>query len=434
MTSRSDDASLHAGGSPSAAVPAPAPLEVLFLGGVFPRDEESRILARSLGPMQNAANALQWTLIRGLDEALGAPVRLLNAVFVGSYPRLHRDPWIHARRWSHAAGAEDTSVGFLNLFGVKHLWRIGALVRALRQWVASPAGGRRVVITYSMHMPFLVAAAMAKRLDPSLRVCVIVPDLPEHMNLTTELGVVMRTLKALDQRVLAWATRSVDAFVLLTKYMADPLGVGDRPWITMEGAVDPAEARPLVSDVPQEKEKVVLYTGTLAKAYGICDLLEAFALVRDPDCRLWICGAGDAEAEVRATAARDPRVSYLGQVTRAEVLSLQKRATVLVNPRSDAGEFTKYSFPSKLLEYLLSGTPAIVRRLPGVPAEYDDYFFVVEGPSAADLARTISDACSRSPEERLEHGRRAQRFVLEEKSGAVQARRIVELVLRTFRS
>jgi glycosyltransferase involved in cell wall biosynthesis len=404
-------------------------VEVLFLGGVFPEDEEPGILARSRGPVQNAANALQWTLIRGLDAALGAPIKLLNAVFVGSYPRLYRDIWIRGRRWSHAPGARDDSIGFLNVFGVKHLWRTLSLARSACRWAASRSGvGRRSIVIYSMHMPFMVAAAMAKSVDRSMRVCMIVPDLPEHMNLSGECTWVLRALKAMDRRIIDWAVKRIDAFVLLTQHMAEPLGVGNRPWLVMEGAIHPDVLPDRRGDANPGPEKIVLYSGTLHKAYGILQLLEAFALVPDRSCRLWICGAGEAEREVRELSERDERVRFLGQVSRGEVLSLQRRANVLVNPRDDAGEFTKYSFPSKLLEYLLSGTPAIVRRLPGVPEEYFQYLFVVEGASSADLARTICEVVSKSPEERAQFGERARRFVVEHKSGLTQARRILGLI------
>lgn len=403
----------------------------LFLGGVFPRDDEAAIVARSRGPIQNAANALQWTLIQGFDEALGEPITLLNAMFVGSYPRLYRDAWVRGGSWSHAPGARDQSIGFLNLFGVKHVWRTVALAWAARRWASSARGSaRRCIVVYSMHAPFLVAAAAAKRVDPSLKICLIVPDLPEHMNLSGQRGAALRLLKVLDRKVMDAVMGSVDCFVTLTRFMAEPLGVGTRPWIVMEGAVNPGDACEGASAPGSETQKVVLYTGTLHKAYGILELLEAFALVPDPDVQLWICGAGEAEGEVKETSLRDPRVRYLGQVSRQEVLSLQRRATVLVNPRLDRGEFTRYSFPSKLLEYLLSGTLAIVRRLPGMPDEYFDHLIVADGDSAASLAAKIVEVCALPPAVRSRRGEAARRFVIEQKNGTTQARRILELIER----
>ena len=142
---------------------------LLFVGGVFPHDEENAILSRSRGPIQFAANALQWNLIEGFYEVTQSPVSLLNAVFVGAYPRQYREIWVGGRRWSHAPGASDVSVGFLNLFGLKHLWRAAAVTLKACQWAAagSSSGPKRMVL-YSVHAPFMVAAAIAKLFDESL--------------------------------------------------------------------------------------------------------------------------------------------------------------------------------------------------------------------------------------------------------------------------
>ena len=44
-----------------------------------------------------------------------------------------------------------------------------------------------------------------------------------------------------------------------------------------------------------------------------------------------------------------------------------------MNPRSADAEYTKYSFPSKTIEYLATGVPVVMNRLPGIPEEYE-YF------------------------------------------------------------
>ena len=57
----------------------------------------------------------------------------------------------------------------------------------------------------------------------------------------------------------------------------------------------------------------------------------------------------------------------MGCVTNDEIVRLQCEATLLVNPRPSDKEFCKYSFPSKTIEYMASGTPVLMTKLPGVP-------------------------------------------------------------------
>lgn len=63
-----------------------------------------------------------------------------------------------------------------------------------------------------------------------------------------------------------------------------------------------------------------------------------------------------------------------------------KKATLLINPRPSNEEFTKYSFPSKNLEYMASGTPLLATDLPGIPAEYKRYEYIIENENIDGIA------------------------------------------------
>ena len=124
----------------------------------------------------------------------------------------------------------------------------------------------------------------------------------------------------------------------------------------------------------------------------------------------------------------DSRVIFLGRVDRKEALALQRGASVLVNPRQNNEEFTRYSFPSKTMEYLASGVPVVAYRLDGIPSEYDRYINYVPDNSPQALAGVITDVLNRSAEERRLEGACAKRFVLGEKNRVRQAKRILDFL------
>ena len=45
------------------------------------------------------------------------------------------------------------------------------------------------------------------------------------------------------------------------------------------------------------KEKIIIYTGTLARQYRAIDLVEAFGQIRAPEYRLVVCCEREAEDE-----------------------------------------------------------------------------------------------------------------------------------------
>lgn len=404
-------------------------MDILFLGGVFPKDEEAIIYRKSIGVIQFAANTLQWNIIKGLDTCNSKPVSLLNSIFIGSYPKLYKDIYIKSRAWSHTVGANDRSVGFLNLFGIKQVWRGLAISQQIKKWAENNTQEKKVVLIYSMSTPFIYAAAKAKKMNPDITICLICPDLPEFMNPGADRGYVFNILKSWDRSIMNYFLNQVDSFVLLSKYMAERIAIKDRHWIVMEGVVNSEELiNPTEQDVRLDDKKIVLYTGTLNKAYGIMQLLEAFSLIEDPAIHLWICGAGDAQLEVENLVSHNSRVKYFGQVDRDYAIKLQQKASLLINPRNDKGEYTKYSFPSKIMEYMLSGTPALIYSLPGIPDEYYKYIYTIDGDKPEDIATSIHNICSKSKEELGLFGKRAQEFVLTNKNEIIQAQRIIDLI------
>ena len=54
--------------------------------------------------------------------------------------------------------------------------------KALSKWCEKHNDEDRCVVVYAIHAPFLQACADVKRSYPSLKIVLIVPDLPEYMS------------------------------------------------------------------------------------------------------------------------------------------------------------------------------------------------------------------------------------------------------------
>jgi len=209
--------------------------------------------------------------------------------------------------------------------------------------------------------------------------------------------------------------------------MAEALGVGSRPWVCVEGIYYNQVVPPIRSG-QSENKKIILYSGTLMARYGINNLMDAFAMIKDEQTFLWIFGDGDAKTDIKKRTNCDSRIKYFGQVSREEVLHFQRQATILINPRTSEGEFTKYSFPSKIIEYFASGTPTIMHKLPGIPEEYYDYCFVAEREDAVGLYNAIMEAFKMNQMQLDAIGRRAQNFIYENKNIKEQVGKIFEML------
>jgi glycosyltransferase involved in cell wall biosynthesis len=211
----------------------------------------------------------------------------------------------------------------------------------------------------------------------------------------------------------------------------------ERPGLVVEGGVNPSEVTEAVretsftSSTEQHPARICMYSGELSILNGIPMLLKGFSMVADPDLRLWFLGRGECERAVMDAARQDPRISFLGFRPNDEVRALQKEATILVNPRPSQQQVSKYTFPSKLMEYMQSGTPVLTTRLPGIPADYYQHVFSIETETTEGIAAALRESLSLSVADLEEKGKCAKDFVMKYKSWQAQARRIAHF-LRTI--
>lgn len=291
-------------------------------------------------------------------------------------------------------------------------------MREAKLWLNKNREEKVTILVYSLIYPYLKAAIDLKKMYPNVQICCIVLDLPEYFGDSTSL--LYRFLGNLETKRIYSLVPSVDSFVLLTKYMREKLNVGLRPSLLLEGIYNP------VCIVPQKKrKKTILYTGKLDIRFGIRDLIKAFNDIDDSEFVLWICGFGLDRIFVEEAAKKDKRIIYWGVVEQKHVFEMQQQATLLVNPRKGHEEYTKYSFPSKTMEYMASGTPTIMYKLPGLPIEYEEYLVLLPDNSQETLTAILR---SKTQAELYEFGEKAKRFILENKNSEIQASRLMNFI------
>lgn len=396
--------------------------KILFVGGVFPPDKKEEILKNSIGGMQHAADNLQWKLIEGIEGVTGKSVTILNQVFVGSYPKRYKKWYIPSYEFDHGNASKGYNSGCLNITGIKQLLMYPALKRSFDKLIKQ-RNDIEYVIFYSAQGNFSRLAKYIKK-KYNLKIHMVIPDLPQFMSMQRK-GVLFSYIKNRSKKLLESALPYIDTFTVLTKYIAQELKIDESRYTVIEGIAgdDCGNAKST-----ETENKTIVYTGTLTAKYGVMDLVEAFMLTDNKDYRLVICGDGETRERIKALAEEDKRIIYKGNVSQELAREIQRNATVLVNPRKNNEEYTKFSFPSKLMEYLLSGTPVVCYKLDGMPEEYDEYFNYVQGDGTNALADEITRICELDEDERTYMGSAGKNFVRERKNKIYQCGKIVKLM------
>jgi len=388
--------------------------KIVFLGGLLLESQVEQIERDSRTGVQYAADALQRALLKGLTLYPDLDVHLVNVPYIGSYPKTYRKAWFPAVTDVLFGKVPVSGMGFFNLLIARDHSRRLAAYRGLAPVVQGTQ--ECVIVVYSAHLPFIRAALDCRKINSKVRICAIVPDLIEHMG---DYGPLRKILARHRGQAFRKFAGQIDYFVVLTQPMAEHMGIGPEKYAVIEGIFDPEPHMPVLS-WSSEPGPIFIYTGTLAKRYGILDLLEAFSQIKVPAARLWICGTGDAQNAVEELARKDARVTYYGRVPRAEAIALQAKAHVMVNPRRPEGEFTRYSFPSKTMEYLASGRPVIMHWLPGIPEEYRPHLITPEVGDAQGLTEAMRQVAALPQAELRRMGAAGRDFILTHKTPRMQ--------------
>jgi glycosyltransferase involved in cell wall biosynthesis len=395
-------------------------MKIIFIGSLFPQDRIKEIVDNSNTSIDNAANNFQYALLNGLIFYY-PNLEIITQPSIRTYPIHYKKIHFKTSLFSFNQIEKNSCLGFINLPIIKHFHKTRKLYKKLKDTLCKKE--KTLIFLYSIHSPFLQAVTEIKKRNKNVKVCLIAPDLPQFMSESK--NPIYRFLKNLDSLIIQNCLKYVDAFVLLSDQMVSALKIEKTPWVRVEGIYSSSEIN--LGRI-QKEDKTILYTGTLAKRYGIINLIQAFNLIKSKDYNLWICGEGDSKKEVIKASIKDDRIKYFGQLPTKKIFELQKKATVLINPRTPDGIYTKFSFPSKTMEYLASGTPTIMYRLDGVPDEYYNFVYVIEEQGIEGLQNTLKLVCEKDPSELHEFGEKASMFILKNKNPLSQVKKIFEMV------
>ena len=198
--------------------------------------------------------------------------------------------------------------------------------------------------------------------------------------------------------------KKLNGFITLTEGLNLLFNPNSKDHITIEGVVESKEV-----DSPITVEgKYIFFGGALLPRYGVYNLIEAFKNIEDQDISLLICGHHANEEQIMDAIGNDNRIKYLGTLPVKEVLALERRALVNINPRPFTQDLDRLSIPSKTLEYLASGSLTISVRNTELEKVFKDCAIWAKSGSPKDLEASIKVAISMSEKERLELANKAK--------------------------
>jgi len=380
-------------------------------------------------PNTISGHKFQMNLLKGLMKNTD-DVYVLNTSRVRFYPHYpekiigEKDFWVNGK-------SVGKSVKFINLLGIHYLSRYAAITNQLQKYICELKDEKCFIICFNGFLPVQLSILKCKRKNKNIYTCSVIGDIHGKYGIINSDSTNFFKIKVIQFiGILAdKLTRKFDCFAFLTRDMAYALNVENKPFVVIEGMFDASEINcGDIDTVVETNLKIIFYAGSLSEEYGILHLIRAFEMIDGAEYRLCLAGKGNTEKYIKEYSASDNRIKYLGFITPQEVYKWQRKATVLISPRtSENHEYVKYSFPSKAIESLASGKPYIAHKLPCDPPEYEKYIQYADDETDEALTRKIIEICSLSELERNEIGCASKKFIENEKNPMVMTKKIIDM-------
>lgn len=392
-------------------------MELFFIGSVVPDLPAYRNEAFS-----RAGNMPQENLIASLTAAGVHISGIISQHPMRSFPH-SRVLWYRGGKFK-IKGHVVNLIPFINLPLLRPLSVGFAVLLAVLKWGLIYRKEEKVVYTFNLTEPPGLFTLLASYLIGAKMVAWI-----NDINVPGQ--TVPATLsRRLDYLLQRWIIPHCSGLVVVSEAIIRDFAPGAR-FIRINGGIGSEVLKQLSKRMQKRTDDdmfTIVTAGSLDKANGIREILDAFTLLPGGQFRLLIAGAGPLEEEVRRATQLNDRIRYYGLVDHEKVLDLYDQADVLINMRLTKTLKTEYFFPSKLIEYLASGIPVITTCTDQVEKEFAEVAFLLRDESPQGLAKLIISLSRMTPEERKRKGREAHEYIIREYSWEAQGRRIANFL------
>lgn len=386
--------------------------KILFLGYAVASDEAEKLTGASV-----AGNKMQINLLKELVKK--ADVSVITIYPVASFGKDERLFYRRQRRKLFNR-QEYIRVGFVNLPVIKQICQILMTYRETRKFIKQNPDG--IIFSYNMYpqtgIPLSLIHFLYKKKN-----FVLLADLPIDERIKRSF--ISRGAKALYDRITKFCIKHINYAIVLNKNVLEKYQL-NIPYIVMEGAVDITKNNVGISP-RKNTEKNIVYTGALTGYSGILLAVKAMNYIKNDNIKLDIYGQGELEELIRQYSQRNCNIRFHGKKSNEEIIKIQQEAWILINPRQVDHPISQVTFPSKVLEYMLSGRPVLTTRLNGFTEEYEDKVLWIEKEDAQYLSKLITSFLD--SEERLDAlGIKAKNFVVNTKNWETQINRICKFI------
>ena len=302
---------------------------------------------------------------------------------------------------------------YINIIGLKKISIFISIFLTLLKY-----SKKHTYIIYNLYTPILIAALLLKKIF-KIQIIAIVADLVYVDDLNCR-GV-KKILHFIEVKIQEHGLKSIDKVIAVNKLIIDDFEI--KNGMVLEGGVTlKNDLKTKDINKNSKKNKKIIFTGTLDNLNGIEFLLETFKNINNVE--LHIYGRGPLELKVINASKNNKKIKYKGFICQNKVMEILESGDLLILPRVQTIKTLRYTFPSKLFEYMLSGTPVIMTKIPGLSQGYIENTYVCDTNDVDEFAKFIQEKANLDSKELIKKGMLGRKFIQKEKTWDLQMRKV----------
>ncbi len=391
-------------------------MELVYIGYAIDKISCDKQIGASV-----AGNNMQLGLIKELYKNLDDRLKIITVYPTASYPT-EKNILFRKKRIKINENIYSTLVSFINIPFIKEFtqcicvtWEVYKTIRKNK---------RCKILTFNARPSVSIPVIFLKKFYNIELICLLA-DPP--VDIVNRKGL-DKISKDIFWKIIEFAITKYDKIIALNKE-AIHIYAKDKQHIIIDGAIDGCYIDKI--ETVQNKNnsaKVIVFSGALTEYNGIKELLESMKYVRDEKIELHIYGDGNLKNYVEEKSKLNTNIFYKGIVTNEEMKKIQQVSNLLINPRRVDDLISRVTFPSKIIEYMLSGTPVLSTNLNGLTKDYIENIYIIRELSPKKLAEDIERVLNISYEELEEKAKNAKKFILKRKTWEVQGKKIYDFI------
>lgn len=177
-------------------------------------------------------------------------------------------------------------------------------------------------------------------------------------------------------------SKKCDGYIALTSGLVRLFDGLHKPHIITPGFIENN------SELPNKTTKYAFFAGALYDRYGVSNLIETFKL-KDVPYKLFIAGHGPLAKDLNAL--NNDNIFFLGHITPEEATRYALDASVNINPRPQDNQIDLYSVPSKVLDFINSGTVTISTKNSEIYNLVGDDLYWIDNNEPNTIAMALID-------------------------------------------